>query len=103
MKSILLSTGFAAMLGAFAIAPASAAPIATHGVVLAPAGATDVACQTVRRTTYRNGVKRVVTSRECSRDRYVERRVYREDRRGFRGDRRDYRRYDRPGLNINIR
>lgn len=103
MKTILLSTGLAAALGVFAMAPASAAPIATHGVVLAPAGATDVACRTVTKTTYRNGVKRSVTSRECSRDRYVERRVYRD--RGYRTYDRGYRSYDRPrsGLSINIR
>lgn len=100
MKTLILSTGFAALLGAMAIAPANAAPIATHSVVVAPSMTSDVACRTVKRTTFRNGVKRTVTSQECSRPRVVERRVYRDDRPR-------YRHYDRrparPGLSINIR
>jgi hypothetical protein len=97
MKGLILSTSLAAALGAFAFAPASAAPIATHGTILAPVVATDVACRTVKKTVWSRGVKRVTTSRTCDRPRYVERRVYHRDRRyGY------SRPYVRPGVSIGI-
>lgn len=89
MKNILLSTVFAAGLGLVAIAPASAAPISTHGVIVAPA-ATDVACRMVEKRSTRNGVTRIVRSRECNND--YGRRSYRE---GYGRDRYVDRSYDR--------
>jgi hypothetical protein len=97
MKGLILSTSLAAALGAFAIAPASAAPIATHGTIVAPAIATDVGCRTVKKIVVSRGVKRVTTSRICDRPRYVERRRYYRDRPyGY------SRPYVRPGVSIGI-
>ena len=96
MKGFILSAGVAGLFGAMAMAPASAAPIATHGVILAPAGASDVACRTVKRTVVRNGVRRVTTTQECSRPQAQQR------RRVFRNGRYYYEPM-RPGLSINIR
>ncbi len=73
MRTFLLATGAAAILGAFAMSPASAAPIATHGVIVAPAATTDVACRTVKKVVFKNGVKRVTTTQQCSRPVYRER------------------------------
>lgn len=73
MRTFLLAAGVAAAMGAFAIAPASAAPIATHGVIVAPAATTDVACRTVKKVVFRNGVKRVTTTQQCSRPVFRER------------------------------
>lgn len=67
MKGFILSAGVAGLLGATAMAPASAAPIATHGVIVAPAVTTDVACRVVKKTVIRNGVRRVTTTRDCGR------------------------------------
>jgi hypothetical protein len=80
MKGLLLSTTFAAGLGALAMGPANAAPISTHGVIVAPAGATDVACRTVKRVVVRNGVRRVTTTKDCGRPVVQRRRVYRNGR-----------------------
>ncbi|MBB3973877.1 hypothetical protein [Hansschlegelia beijingensis] len=105
MRTALLSAAALALgLGAFAAAPASAAPIATHATIAAPAAVSDVACRTVRKTVWRNGVKRTVTSRECDRanrswrrDRVVERR-YRPGPRPY------YRPAPpRPGIGIYVR
>lgn len=65
MKALILSTGLAAAMGVFAMGSAGAAPIATHGVIQAPAGVTGVACRTVKKTVFRNGVKRVTTTKQC--------------------------------------
>jgi hypothetical protein len=103
MKRFLLPAGMALGLGALAFSPANAAPIATHGVVLAPTVTSDVGCRTVKKIMTRNGVRRVTTTRICDRDRYsrnryVERRrVYRH---GPRYERRHYR--SEPGLSIGI-
>jgi hypothetical protein len=80
MKGLLLSTTLAAGFGVFAMAPANAAPIATHGIVAAPASVTDVACRTVKRTVVRNGVRRVTTTKDCGRTTVKRRRVYRNGR-----------------------
>lgn len=98
MRAYILSTGLAAALGVFAMGPANAAPIATHGVIAAPAVTSDVACRTVKKTVIRNGVRRVTTTRECTRGPVVRERVY--------GARRYYgpRRYDSaPGISIRVR
>lgn len=103
MKTLILSTALAAGLAAVAIAPAGAAGLAVKAPLATAPLATDVACRMVEKRTTRNGVTRIVKSRECSNDRYerrVERRVYRGDT-----DRRyvERRRYDdRPGFNIRI-
>ncbi|MFC7052345.1 hypothetical protein ACFQI3_06550 [Hansschlegelia quercus] len=113
MKKFLLSAGLAFGLGVVAFAPAEAAPISTRAAVAAPASTADVDCRTVRKTVYRNGVKRVTTTRECDRgygDRgYGDRRYGdRYDRRGpgFYSERRVVRPgygYDRPRPGLNIR
>lgn len=95
MKGFILSAAAAGLFGAMAMAPANAAPIATHGVILAPAGASDVACRTVKRTVVRNGVRRVTTTRECGRTTVQRRRVFRNGR--------YYYEPIRPGVSINIR
>ncbi|MET0314049.1 MAG: hypothetical protein ABW275_06605, partial [Hansschlegelia sp.] len=82
MKKFLLSAGLAFGLGVAAFTPAEAAPISTRGAIAAPAATADVDCRTVRKTVYRNGVKRVTTTRECDRG-FSERRYDRRyDRRG---------------------
>lgn len=96
MKALLLSAGMAAGLGAVAFSPAYAAPIAAHGVVLAPTVTSDVACRTVKKIVTRNGVRRVTTTRVCDRPRtYVER------RRVYRGGRYYYEPV-RPGIGIGV-
>lgn len=92
MKGLILSATMAAGLGLFAAGSAVAAPIATHGVILAPAATTDVACRVVKRTVIRNGVRRVTTTRDCGRT-VVRKRVV---RRGY-----GYR-APRPGVRIGI-
>lgn len=67
MRTLLLSTGFAVAMGAFAMGSANAAPISTRVVVAAPAAITDVACRQVKKVVFKNGVKRVTTFQECSR------------------------------------
>jgi hypothetical protein len=100
MKKFLLSAGLAFGLGVAAFAPAEAAPISTRGAIAAPAATADVDCRTVRKTVYRNGVKRVTTTRECDRDRGFGRdRDYRDHRVGRPGY--GYGR-PRPGLNIHV-
>ena len=91
MRTLILSTGFAAAMGAFAMAPASAAPIATHGVIGAPAATTDVACRTVKKVVIKNGVKRVTTTQQCT----PAARVYVAPRR--------YYRPARPGITVRVR
>lgn len=66
MKNLLISAGLALGLGAVSFASANAAPI-TRATVVAPAATSDVGCRTVKRVTYRNGMKRVVSSQECDR------------------------------------
>jgi hypothetical protein len=103
MKTLLLSTSLALGLGAFALAPASAAPIAAGGVVAAPSATVDVACRTVEKRV-RRGNRTVITRvRECGRDRYERRDRYVERRRYWRDG--GYRHYDRrePGISVRIR
>lgn len=92
MKGFILSVGVAGLLGAMAMAPANAAPIATHGVIVAPAATTDVACRTVKKVVVSRGVRRVTTSRQCSpgagvyvapRGYYAPRRAYRRPSTGI--------------------
>ncbi len=111
MKNLLLSTALAAGLGALALAPASAAGVTVKAPVAMQPVATDVACRTVEKRSTRNGVTKIVRTRECEDD-YSDRRDYGDDRRVYREDgrryvdRRDYRRdrYEdaRPGLNIQL-
>ena len=61
---------------------------------LAPAATTDVACRTVKKTVVRNGVRRVTTSRECTRGPAYGKRVYVAPRRYTR---------PAPGLTIRVR
>ncbi|HVI27247.1 hypothetical protein [Hansschlegelia sp.] len=97
MKTALLSAAAVALgLGAFAAAPASAAPIATHATIVAPAATSDVGCRTVRKTVWNHGVKRTVTTRQCDRARVVERR-YRPAPRYY------HRPAPRPGIGIYVR
>jgi hypothetical protein len=93
MKGLILSATMAAGLGLFAAGSANAAPIATHGVIVAPAVTTDVACRTVKKVVVRNGVRRVTNSRVCNRGPVVRKRVV---RRGY-----GYR-APRPGVRIGI-
>lgn len=101
-----LGLAFGVAVTAFAAAPASAAPV-TRSVVTVTDVATPAACRTVERRVRSNGVTRITRTRECTRPRVVERRVYRDDRRVYRDDRRYYRpdrpRYQQPGLTINVR
>lgn len=69
MNKLLIAAGLAFGLGTVALAPAEAAPIATRGAIAAPSATGDVACRMVARTTYRHGVRRIVRTRECTRDR----------------------------------
>ncbi|MFC3692692.1 hypothetical protein [Chenggangzhangella methanolivorans] len=92
MRTFILSTGFAAAMGAFAVAPASAAPISTHGVLVAPVVTDNVACVVKKKTVIRNGVKRVTTVRDCG---PVARRTYIAPRR--------YYRPARPGITVRVR
>ncbi|WP_271166750.1 hypothetical protein [Hansschlegelia plantiphila] len=70
MKTFLIATGMALGLGAFALAPAEAAPISTRAAIAAPTATSDVACRVVKKTVYRNGVRRVTTSKTCDRGGY---------------------------------
>lgn len=96
MRTFILSTGFAAAMGAFAMAPANAAPIATHGVVAAPAFTSDVACRTVKKVVVSRGVKRVTTRQECTRAPMMRKRAYVAPRRY-------YRPAPRPGITVRVR
>lgn len=95
MKTFLLSAGLALGLGAVALSPAEATPLAMRGAIAAPTATTDVACRVVKKTVYRNGVKRVTTTRECGRP------GWRSDRRYDRRDFRDHHR-PRPGISVHV-
>ena len=96
MKALILSTGVAAAMGVVALGSASAAPIATHGVIAAPAVTSDVACRTVKKTVFRNGMKRVTTTKQCDGMGRPGARVYVAPRRY------SARPYRRPGVSVGI-
>ncbi|GLK79486.1 hypothetical protein [Methylopila turkensis] len=99
MKTLLLSTGLAFGLGVFALAPASAAPVVKSTVVTTGV-VSDSACRMVEKRVRRNGVVRITRTRECTRPRVVERRVYRDNRRY--APRPYYRPDPRPGISIRV-
>lgn len=98
MKSLILSTGVAAAMGVIAMGSANAAPISTHGMIAAPAVTSDVACRTVKKTVFRNGVKRVTTSKQCDGMGRPGARVYVAPRRYYARPRP----YRRPGVSVGI-
>lgn len=95
MKTVLLTTSVAAAIGALSMGAANAAPIATHGTIVAPSASTEAACRTVKRTVWRGGVKRVTTTRSCSPTAgyYAPRRYYAP---------RPYYRPARPGITVRV-
>lgn len=89
MNRMIALAASAAGLSVFAITPSVAAPTMPHQGLSAPSTIENVACRTVKKTVWKNGKKRVVTTRSCDRPR----RVFRNGR--------WY--YDRPGIGIRIR
>jgi hypothetical protein len=98
MKSLLFSAAVALAATVGTMAPASA-----QVTITGPGMDRGRDCRTVEKRVVRNGRTVITRNRSCNsdrrsyrsgRERYVERREYR--------DRRDYRRDDRPGIQLNL-